>query len=404
MNSRRRRGVSNIIAGVIVITIIFTSIIPLAFYFRDTNLNYERAIENRRTFEAQKAAEDVDAAAYIDFLDNNRIKIWVENSGPIPLTIIRALVAANDSLDNPSIISLADGFLAPIDPPLTIDTGIEAEAGKLYYIYLVTERGNVFVPDNSPLFIPSLGDDAGYPYTLHVTVVNMEPRKIYTLSISGNIAGGSATRQIHITTLGDNVTESFGVNPGNYNIRLAWDGSTIEATVTVPETLYVIIYLPDTPARDASIAVFATVPRLVYRMQTFLVEAFIINVGNVPVCDGSLRVEFDTTLFEFDSGSPPQEVQVSPACLWPGESSKPVVWKLKSKTPGEEGEPGEDSAITVLFSGTSADDGSPVSGSDEHPITIIPRAKGADGGKDGKGGKNGDNDNGDNDNGDNGHD
>jgi len=110
-----------------------------------------------------QAEESVDALA---FLQGNRIRIRVTNTGPIQISVVR--VWLNETI-------LWEDVSLGIGDTREIETGQYVGEGECFRVQLTTDRGNFIVPKGSPVRRPVGGGLAGYPYALQIVVLNLAP-------------------------------------------------------------------------------------------------------------------------------------------------------------------------------------------------------------------------------------
>jgi hypothetical protein len=295
----RGAGVSTIVGGIILVAIILTTAIPLMLFINQAELNFNRFLSERRLFEDMRASEKLSATAYQDFSDGGRIKVYVRNVGGVPLTILRTWVVNRTSPANP-YITTNNLFLNTFAPPQIINTGIIPLANRLYDVFLVTERGNIIVPSDSPILgqpvPPRPIDVMKFPFTLAVTLTNMRKGITYNLTLIGNIPGGVFTLIHKATARNTDVTLAFGVYPGDYTLIVeGYKGSRVlvrkTVTLTVPDILSVVVDVSVPALAEAVIEILA--PDQVCEKELFTVMALITNVGTVDITGAKADLTID---------------------------------------------------------------------------------------------------------------
>jgi len=134
----RKKGVSELIGGAIVFTILFTSILSYFLVISDIDHNYQMTARSSNFRARANALENlevtsVNIAGHIGF--------YVNNTGSVPLSIVSSLIS------NATYVKLNEGPPLPItlnegSGSQIIDTGVIPSSGVEYAIKLVTMRGN----------------------------------------------------------------------------------------------------------------------------------------------------------------------------------------------------------------------------------------------------------------------
>lgn len=219
--SRSRRGISSILGIIIAVGIIVTVIVPLFLYTENIVSLREQYIVKRHNLDEEKMEEALKSAAYEDlYTGTHQIMLRFENTGYLAVRVVRIWVIRRDMPTTDPIEKTVP--VPPRSDQLEIGTGVYASQGKVYDIKVVTERGNIYVPVGSPI----TGWQGGvYPWTLSVTIMNMEKGKEYTLEIDKIGEPGPSTPPYMPKTLVWKATAenqfqslSFGVTPGTYTV------------------------------------------------------------------------------------------------------------------------------------------------------------------------------------------
>ena len=143
-SKKSRRGVGGIIAGVILMAIIFTSV--LVFFVTINNnekarLGYEIAAQEE---ERKKATEDF--SVYDSAIIGSTVTIRIENTGPISMTASRMLTYC---VSGPGCTNPADVPTATTDITTTLNPGdsttrnLSVSSGNVYRVDIISERGNI---------------------------------------------------------------------------------------------------------------------------------------------------------------------------------------------------------------------------------------------------------------------
>jgi archaellum component FlaF (FlaF/FlaG flagellin family) len=251
---RSHKAVSNIIAAIITIVILFTIIVPLLLYIQNANALYNFAVLERRNLDYYRSQEDLEVHAYEDLKDNNTIKVEAYNKGDISVIIKRIWVIDRKDVNTKGISGIyifeynknctpdLPYLLNPRQEVVTFNTNIKAIVGHVYDIKLVTERGNIYIPKESPLLGGHGGNPATYAYSLIVTIVNMHPGTTYNFTLVGNVPYSPYTLIHKATASTRDISMSFGVNAGEYILYLSdGKGWNIQQNILVPQTLAVVM-------------------------------------------------------------------------------------------------------------------------------------------------------------------
>jgi hypothetical protein len=205
----------------------------------------------------------------------NRLTLKVENTGPISLVVVRVWA-----------YSFGTGVTLPpngpcYSQPVTLNPGSEAfidisacvQGYSGYAVFkVVTERGRQFTSDVAFLqngMLPS----SPYPFTLTVSVVNMQRGKTYTVEVTplddGLVSPRTFTHKA--TASNENVTVAFGTTAGTFRVTLYENnrfrdlGDQNPQTVKVPDYTAVIFDLGRIAITSVNLeVVIMAPPRVVY--------------------------------------------------------------------------------------------------------------------------------------------
>ncbi|WP_415281157.1 hypothetical protein [Candidatus Nitrososphaera sp. FF02] len=142
MPDKSRRGVGGIIAGVILMAIIFTSV--LVFFVTINNndrarFGYEKASQEE---EKEKAIEDFGVRD--SSTTSSTVTVVVENTGPIPMRASQMLAYCVSGPDctNPEVPSTTD-ISVTLNPGDSTTENIAVSSGNVYRVDVISERGNI---------------------------------------------------------------------------------------------------------------------------------------------------------------------------------------------------------------------------------------------------------------------
>jgi hypothetical protein len=159
-SKRRRQGSAAIIAAVLF-TAIFVTVIGSYFYTNQLLLhNYNLEVRENTIASSQKAQEQFDVEGFVD--QNNFLWARVNNTGPIPITILYVFIINTTSLDVikdlPVSVTLNPGLWEP-----QINTTYRHQ-GKPVIIKVLTERGNTGANIYPPLITYGVGELKAGPF------------------------------------------------------------------------------------------------------------------------------------------------------------------------------------------------------------------------------------------------
>ena len=222
----RSKGVTTVVGAAVVMAIIFTILVPLIILLQNANALYNQEANMRRIRDVERATENLEVLwTYTDA--TGRHSLIISNIGPIHVKIVRVWSWDVDN-QQPTPSTQGTGYcLTGLDVGLapgstqTVDVTdcVSGFTGNLTFI-VVTERGRLFSTDIIRLSsgVPPSGK---YPYTLTISIMNMNKGKTYGLRITP-ISGSAAPTfySHHATADNENVTIAFGVTPGKFILEL----------------------------------------------------------------------------------------------------------------------------------------------------------------------------------------
>lgn len=141
---KSRRGVGGIIAGVILMAIIFTSV--LVFFVTINNnekarFGYEIAAQEE---ERKKATEDF--SVYDSAIVGNVVSVRIENTGPIPMTASKMLtycVSGPDCTNPANVPTTTADISVTLNPGDSTSQNLPVSSGNVYRVDIISERGNI---------------------------------------------------------------------------------------------------------------------------------------------------------------------------------------------------------------------------------------------------------------------
>ncbi len=290
---KKKKAISNIIAAIIMFVILFSIIIPLIFYIQNENVLYDSSVIERRSLDYYRSQEDLEVHAYEDLKDYNKIKVEAYNRGDISVIIERIwIIDRNSSLDGIYIFENNSDckpdlpyLLNPREKVVTFDSGIKAKTGHFYDIKIVTRRGNIYIPKESPLHGGHGGNPATYAYSLVVTIVNMHPGTTYNFTLVGNVPYSPYTLIYKATASVKDISMSFGVNAGEYILSIS-DGAGwyIKEIILVPQILAVVMNCSSSHTLYGLEATIYSYPKNPLKTDSiFTIRAKIKNIGYYAV-------------------------------------------------------------------------------------------------------------------------
>jgi len=240
---RGRRGISTVLGGVLAVAIILTTVVPLLMYMRQVGFLYDTVSSDMRRADEEKMDEKLSAVAYLD--TNNGIMLNITNTCDLSISVIRIWVMPRDG--EPMGID-AGLTLAPRTPTKVFGTGCVAVKGRVYDLKLVTERGNIIVPEGSPLQIiePYTPPPGAWIYSLAVTIVETHAGRTYNILVDGSqyytqrvSAGNEQAISIVIgwNEPGDHSIRVTSSTQGNQDLRVLFDD-----IIPIPPNQAIVLY------------------------------------------------------------------------------------------------------------------------------------------------------------------
>jgi hypothetical protein len=271
MTSRGKSGISSVVAALFTVVIVFFALVPTFLFTQSLYSILSREVNERRYFEIDRSSEDLEVFV---MQIGNRPNLKVVNTGPISLVVVRVWAYRVGSVD-------AGHTLPPNGPcysqPVTLNPGSEAlidvstcVQGYTGYVMfkVVTERGRQFTSDVVFLqngMLPS----SPYPFTLTVSIINMQRGKTYTVEVTplddGLVSPRTFTHKA--TASNENVTVAFGTTAGTFRVTLYENnrfkdlGDRNPQTIKVPDYTAVIFNLGRIVISPVDLEVVIVAPR-----------------------------------------------------------------------------------------------------------------------------------------------
>jgi len=250
MTSRGKSGISSVVAALFTVVIVFFALVPTFLFTQSLYAILSNEVNKRRYFEVDRYSEKLDVLVLqID----NRLNLKVENTGPISLVVVRVWayrVGTGSTLpaDGPCYtesITLNPGSEALID----VSTCVQEYTGYVMF-KVVTERGRQFT-SHVVYLLNGMLPSSPYPFTLTVSIINMQRGKTYTVKVTPLDGGlvSPMTFTHKATASNENVTVAFGTTAGTFNVKLYENnmfkdlGDQNPQTVKVPDYTAVIFDL-----------------------------------------------------------------------------------------------------------------------------------------------------------------
>jgi len=269
---RGKSGISSAVAALFTVVIVFAALAPTLLFTQSLYAILSNEVNERRYFEVDRYSEKLDVLV---LQIGNRLNLKVENTGPISLVVVRVWayrVGTGSTLpaDGPCYtqsITLNPGSEALID----VSTCVQGYTGYVMF-KVVTERGRQFTSDVVYLqngVLPS----SPYPFTLTVSIINMQRGKTYTVEVTplddGLVSPRTFTHKA--TASNENVTVAFGTTAGTFRVTLYENnrfrdlGDQNPQTVKVPDYTAVIFDLGRIAITSVNLeVVIMAPPRVVY--------------------------------------------------------------------------------------------------------------------------------------------
>jgi len=270
MTSRGKFGISSVVAALFTIIIVFAALVPTFLFTQSLYSILSKEVNERRYFEVDRYSEELNVFV---MQNGNKLALKVVNTGPISLVVARVWA-----------YSVGNGFTLPANgpcytQPVTLNPGSEAlvdvsacvQGYTGYAMFkVVTERGRQFTSDVVILqngMLPS----SPYPFTLTVSIVNMQRGRTYMVEVTpldnGTVSPRFFTHKA--TASNENVTVAFGVTAGMFRVtlyennRLKDLGDLNPQTIKVPDYTAVVFNLGRIVITSVNLEVAILAPRKV---------------------------------------------------------------------------------------------------------------------------------------------
>ena len=268
MTSGGKSGISSVVAALFTVVIVFFALVPTFLFTQSLYSILSKEVNERRYFEIDRSSEELEVFV---MQIGNKLTLKVENTGPISLVVVRVWA-----------LSFGTGVTLPPNGPcytqpvtlkpasdafIDISACVQGHSGDVVF-KVVTERGRQFTSDVVFLqngMLPS----SPYPFTLTVSVVNMQRGKTYTVEVTpldnGTVSPRTFTHKA--TASNENVTVAFGVTAGTFRVTLYENGRIVNLgdrnpqTVKVPDYTAVIFNLGRIVISPVDLEVVIVAPR-----------------------------------------------------------------------------------------------------------------------------------------------
>jgi hypothetical protein len=268
MTLRGKSGISSVVAALFTVVIVFFALVPTFLFTQSLYAILSNEVNKRRYFEVDRYSEKLDVLV---LQIGNRLNLKVENTGPISLVVVRVWayrvgIGSTLPADGPCYtlsFTLNPGSEALID----VSTCVQGYTGYAMF-EVVTERGRQFTSHVVYLqngMLPS----SPYPFTLTVSIINMQIGKTYTVEVTplddGLVSPRTFTHKA--TASNENVTVAFGTTAGTFRVTLYENnmfrdlGDQNPQTVKVPDYTAVIFDLGRIVISPVDLEVVIVAPR-----------------------------------------------------------------------------------------------------------------------------------------------
>jgi hypothetical protein len=342
-NVGRRRGVSAIAGGAIVLAIFFMVIVPLVVLMQNSYALFLNESNSRRIFDTDRMSESLTVGVSQDAI-TKRLTLLLSNDGPVNVRIVR--VWAIDVVRQTSIPMAKpclEGELLSLPPggngTLDVQTCVNGFTGIVQFL-AVTERGRIF--SSNKIYLKEGGlIDIVFPYTLTVSIINMKKGRMYEVYVTplgnGKVSPEKFTHKA--TASNENVTVAFGIFPGNYSVALYENGKLVQIPegnpqlIEVPDKQAVIFILNRGPIISLPLDAIIIAPKKVSGNSLFIVEVdvqlsdkanesvMITSVSNILITSDLPPGQFDSDCSYYGGFSiRPGEREIVALCsIWVGE-------------------------------------------------------------------------------------
>jgi len=339
----RRRGISAVAGGAIVLAIFFMIIVPLVILMQNSYALFLNESNSRRIFDTDRMSESLTVGVSQD-ASTKELTLILSNDGPVNVRIVR--IWAIDVVRQKSIPAAEpclDGELLSLSPggngTLNVQACVNGFTGIVQFL-AVTERGRIF--SSNKIYLRDGGlVDIVFPYTLTVSIINMKKGRMYEVYVTplgnGKVSPEKFTHKA--TASNENVTVAFGILPGNYSISLYENGKLIQIPegnpqlIEVPDKTAVVFILSRGPVIPLPFEVKIIAPKKVKEKSSFIVEVdvqllkqanesvTITSVGEISITHNLPPGQFDSDCEYYDGFSirPGERKTVAYCLIWVGE-------------------------------------------------------------------------------------
>jgi len=339
----RRRGISAVAGGAIVLAIFFMIIVPLVILMQNSYALFLNESNSRRIFDTDRMSESLTVGVSQD-ASTKELTLILSNDGPVNVRIVR--IWAIDVVRQKSIPAAEpclDGELLSLSPggngTLNVQACVNGFTGIVQFL-AVTERGRIF--SSNKIYLREGGlVDIVFPYTLTVSIINMKKGRMYEVYVTplgnGKVSPEKFTHKA--TASNENVTVAFGILPGNYSISLYENGKLIQIPegnpqlIEVPDKTAVVFILSRGPVIPLPFEVKIIAPKKVKEKSSFIVEVdvqllkqanesvTITSVGEISITHNLPPGQFDSDCEYYDGFSirPGERKTVAYCLIWVGE-------------------------------------------------------------------------------------
>ena len=284
-NVGRRRGISAVAGGAIVLAIFFMIIVPLVILIQNSYALFLNESNSRRIFDTDRMSESLTVGVSQD-ASTKELTLILSNDGPVNVRIVR--IWAIDVVRQKSIPAAEpclNGELLSLPPggngTLNVQACVNGFTGIVQFL-AVTERGRIFSSNKVYLREGGLVDIV-FPYTLTVSIINMKKGRMYEVYVTplgnGKVSPEKFTHKA--TASNENVTVAFGIFPGNYSVALYENGKLVQIPegnpqiVEVPDKTAVIFVLNRGLIMPTSLDVIIVAPRSVREWSVFTADIYV---------------------------------------------------------------------------------------------------------------------------------
>jgi len=231
-----------------LVAIAFTTIVPLFLYVNNVNNLYNQTADKMREFDHERSLEKL--IVYIYPIQNgSALNIHIRNKCSLNVKVVRIWLTVNKTCYTLSDIPALEGEIPPATEKVV--SGIALPPGeKTVQVMVTTNRGNVFLAENNPLYVVWESWSSTNPFTVTVVMGTVKPgwirRTIYIEYIGANqtLHWNKTVEVTQLVTGGYGYT-SVGVSAvGTYKL-MVWDNKlgykhdliytgTVDVSYTIP--------------------------------------------------------------------------------------------------------------------------------------------------------------------------